>query len=93
MIYKSVFISKKRYQTILINFLNKNRVKKSNYKFDIYQDDQNNFILCHQYNMPQFKCLTKDTKVQIVINKQNRLNILYATSSRQKISQEFNIIQ
>ena len=92
MIYKSVFISEKRYATILLNFINKNRVKKSNYKFDIYQDEKNNYFLTHQYDMPQFKLITKDIRIRLILNKENELNIFYSSSARKKISQNFDII-
>lgn len=89
--YKAVFIEKERYNTILKNFFNIERSKKSNYKFNIYQKE-NDYFLSHQVQLPkEYNLLTEDTKVRIILNK-NKLNILYATKARKKINQEFDLI-
>ena len=91
MIYKAVYIDSERYKTILRNFLNVTRTKKSNYKFNIYEKN-NEYYLSHQFDLPNdFKLVTENTIIRVILNK-DKLNILYATSARKKISQEFNLI-
>ena len=91
MIYKAVYIDSERYKTILRNFLNVTRTKKSNYKFNIYEKN-NEYYLSHQFDLSNdFKLVTEKTIIRVILNK-DKLNILYATSARKKISQEFDLI-
>ena len=89
--FSAVYINSSRYNTILSNFMNVTRSKKSNYKFDILKKD-NEYFLAHQVNLPKdYEIISKDLSVRVILNF-NELNITFTTANRKKISQKFDLI-
>jgi hypothetical protein len=89
--FSAVYIESNRYNTILSNFMNVTRSKKSNYKFDILKKN-NEYFLAHQVNLPKdYKIISKDLSIRVILN-YNELYIFYSTANRKKISQKFDLI-